>query len=182
MESLLGLLKEFLESIPQFLSDLAPDDEYLKAPGLPNGAWKTLVNYVIEDSDKGDGFIVSGKLAIPLVDLIMFSGWHVYKQANPGVNDDALYEMYIADNPNVASEFNLEDFCTRFNDFYLEFLNNAGIDEKDIELDGNSVRLVNIDLEPETELSEDITDDDEDDENNGDAEAVDVDDETDDED
>ena len=159
MESLLGLLKEFLESIPQFLSDLEPDDEYLKAPGLPNGAWKTLVDYVIEDNDKGDGYTVSGKLAIPLTDLIMFSGWHVYKQSKPGVNDDALYEMYIADNPNVSSEFNLEDFCTRFSDFYSEFLNDAGIDEKNIELDGNSVRFVNIDSEPETELSDDSIDD-----------------------
>ena len=69
------------------------------------------------------------------------------------------------------------DFCTRFDDFYLEFLNDAGIAEKDIEIDGNSVRLLDMLLEPEIELSEDITDDDEDDDNNGDA--VDIDDETD---
>lgn len=135
----LSLIKDFLDSIPGFISDLEPDNNYLKAEGLSDGIWKVLDSYSVVPNDAGNGFIVEGRLVVSLNDLIMLPVWHIYKSHHTDLLDDALYEMYLSENPNFCSKFDLKAFCDTFSDFYLEFLNDAGISEESLTITSNSI-------------------------------------------
>ena len=142
MSEVLNSIKEFLDSIPEFLGNLEPGNEYLAVTGAPEGVWKALKPYTVEENETGDGFNVIGRLAVPLTDLILrCPGWVEYKSHYPNIMDNKLYEQFLTDNPNFISTFNLEEFCKIFEEFYSEFLNDAGISESDIILSGNSIKL-----------------------------------------
>lgn len=145
MSKTLDLVKEFLDSIPGFIRDLEPHNPYLEVTqDVPIPVWKTVKDFHVTENDLGNGFIVKGHLAVPMVDLItFFTGWHIFVGANRGRSDDELYEEYLQYNKNLISDFNLKEFCDNFSDFYLEFLNNSGLDEDSLEISADSVILKN---------------------------------------
>lgn len=143
-------IREFLESIPQFIADLEPGDEYTSGENLPNGMWKTLQGFEVEETGTGNGFNVSGFLAPPLPSIITLSGWHNYKANNRNTPDDSLYMSFVASN-GLMTSFVLEDFCERFSDFYNEFLNDGGFVDNEVVVSGNSISLVEV---PETSFDE----------------------------
>jgi hypothetical protein len=134
-------LREFLGSIKQFIADLEPTDPYVAVQGFET-IWKCLVKETILELDTGDGYAMTGIVAVPLYDIISLSGWHAFKAKHPNIPDATLYYMYLDENPIFKTDFDLETFCSTFNDFYSEFLNDAGFVDGQVEVKGNSIRLV----------------------------------------
>ena len=135
-------IKDFLDSIPKFVKDLEPGNDYLKATGMPKGVWKTLDKFSVKEREDFSGFDVSGRLAVPLSDLIRYMpGWHDYISVHPNKPVGEVYELYLSQNSAAVSEFSLKEFCEKFNDFYLDFLNESGIGEDDLEIFDGSIIL-----------------------------------------
>ena len=135
--SKLESIKEFLDSIPQFVRDLELDDPYLAVPHYKN-FYRYLQDYKVTELP-GAGFEVSAYRAPDTTDLILYPLWHTYA-AKLGSNDfQMIYEGFLQEYPVFKAEFSLEEFCNTFSDFYLEFLNDAGFNEDDVEVAGNQI-------------------------------------------
>lgn len=159
MKEELNALRDFLEGIPQFLRDQDLDCEFIAIKRLPGVACLPY-EYSVDENAKGDGFNISGKMAPVLLDLLLTSNWYTFKNAKGLTDDEEAYPVFLRCNPNLVKDFSLEDFVEFFNDYYLDFLNDAGIAEDALEIDGNSIRFSDAAFESETVVDQDDDDDD----------------------
>lgn len=140
MEEYLMYIKMFLDEIPQFLADLEPDEDYLLVPGT--SFWKALFDYSIDPTEANDGFIVSGVLKLFLDDAKQLPEWNKYASQNPNASDDEIFEMVAHERPSISTAFDLEDFCTYFEETYLQFLDDNSLDPDFIEINADTIKFV----------------------------------------
>ena len=140
MDEILNQIKIFLDEIPQFLADLAPDENYLLVPGT--NFWKALFDYSIDPTEASDGFIVSGVLKLFIEDAKQLPEWNKYASQNPNASDDEIFEMVAHEKPSISTPFDLEDFCMYFEETYLDYLDENGIDPDFIEINADVIKVV----------------------------------------
>ena len=136
----LKTIKVFLDEIPQFISDIEPDDNYLLVPGT--NFWKSLVDYTVDLNSAETGFVVSGCLKLLMEDAKQLPEWDKYASENPELSDDAIYDLVAHERPSISVSFDLEEFCSYYEEVYLDFLDENGLDPDLIEIDGDSIQVV----------------------------------------
>ena len=140
LEQTLKVLKNFLDEIPQFLADLEPEENYLLVPGT--NFWKGLYDYTVDPLETGDGFAVNGSLKILMEDAKQLPEWDKYVSENPGLTDDAIYDLVAHERPSICTPFDLEEFCSYFEEAYLDFLDENGVDPDYLEINGDTIKFV----------------------------------------
>jgi len=137
MDAKVNAIREFLESIPQFIRDLDIEDEYLKISD-DQVSLRYPQDFNVVELEDAVGFKCTGFMAPDKSDLVQQDDWHTLMSEKNIVDQSVVYREYLNAHPALRSDFDLKEFLDLYSDFYFEFLNEAGIDEDDVEIDDNS--------------------------------------------
>lgn len=133
MDLFVNETKEFLESIPQFIRDLEPGNEFTAVPDYHILMFPQ--DFTVLESF--NSFVVSGFMAPDVSDLSLLPTW------DASSTDPENYYQFLDANPRFKKPFNLKEFCDKFEDFYLDFLNDAGIPEEAVTITESKLTIDN---------------------------------------
>ena len=155
----MSMLRDFLDEVQEKIVSAEPGEPYLAIPGAPENVWKTLYDYSYSELDSGDGFECTGDLVIQMTDVRNWPGWREYvnvhqSELKPGESTEKIYVKFISETEGLKTPFVLEEFVQAYENFYLDFLNEKGIEETDIEISGNVIRIITDNIAPEEDSSD----------------------------